>query len=102
MQYLRWLIVAADLAGRTVAARVNTSTATLAKVLSGDRLPQRSTVEAIASLCGVSEEVRARLLRLHTAALGEVNRRFADRLAPADAYGETVLVHEQLQAAGKP
>ncbi|MFH7600426.1 hypothetical protein WDV06_35800, partial [Streptomyces racemochromogenes] len=48
-------------------------------------------------LCGASEEVRALSLRLHTAALGEAHPAFAERLVMADAYEETVLLHDRLQ-----
>ncbi|WP_328930582.1 hypothetical protein OG429_40275 (plasmid) [Streptomyces sp. NBC_00190] len=98
MQHLRSLIAAADLASKNVAPGAETSTSTLSRNLSGDRLPQRSTVEAIIQLCGVTDEVRAQLLRMHTAALGEAHPAFADRLVMADAYEETVLLHDRVQA----
>ncbi|KJY24048.1 hypothetical protein, partial [Streptomyces katrae] len=74
------------------------SASALSKNLSGERLPHRSTIEAIIQLCGVSEEVRALSLRLHTAALGEVHPAFAERLVMADAYEEIVLLYNRLQA----
>ncbi|WP_406739234.1 hypothetical protein OG365_35465 [Streptomyces sp. NBC_00853] len=98
VQHLRSLIEAADLASKNVAPGAATSTSTLSRNLSGNRLPQRSTVEAIIQLCGATEEVRALSLRLHTAALGEAHPAFADRLVMADAYEETVLLHDRVQA----
>lgn len=75
VEHLRSLIGAADLASKHVAPGVAMSASALSKNLSGDRLPHRSTVEAIIQLCGASEEVRALSLRLHTAALGRRIRR---------------------------
>ncbi|WP_328741325.1 hypothetical protein OHA91_39425 (plasmid) [Streptomyces erythrochromogenes] len=98
VEHLRSLIEAADLASKHVAPGVVLSPSALSKNLSGDRLPSRSTVEAIIQLCRASEEVRALSLRLHTAALGEVHPRFAERLVMADAYEETVLLHDRVQA----
>ncbi|WP_405786614.1 hypothetical protein OG753_40055 [Streptomyces sp. NBC_00029] len=98
VRHLRSLIDAADLASKNVAPGAAMSASTLSKNLSGDRLPQRSTVEAIVQLCGASDEVRSLSLRLHTAALGEVHPAFAERLAMADAYEETVLLHDRVQA----
>ncbi|WP_405827084.1 MULTISPECIES: hypothetical protein [unclassified Streptomyces] len=98
VEHLRSLIGAADLACKHVAPGVALSASALSKNLSGDRLPHRSTVEAIVQLCGASEEVRTLSLRLHTAALGEAHPAFAERLVMADAYEETVLLHDQVQA----
>ncbi|MER7828067.1 hypothetical protein ABTX85_36545 [Streptomyces sp. NPDC096097] len=98
VEHLRSLIGAADLASKHVAPGVALSASALSKNLSGDRLPHRSTVEAIIQLCGASEEVRALSLRLHTAALGEAHPAFAERLAMADAYEETVVLHDRVQA----
>ncbi|MFF3863383.1 helix-turn-helix domain-containing protein [Streptomyces sp. NPDC002209] len=97
VRYLRSLIEAADLASKNVAPGAATSPATLSRNLSGERLPQRSTVEAIIRLCEATDEVRAQVLRLHTAALGEAYPAFADRLVMADAYEETVLRHDRVQ-----
>ncbi|KOU24243.1 hypothetical protein ADK52_14180 [Streptomyces sp. WM6372] len=74
------------------------SASALSKTLSGDRLPHRSTVEAIVQLCGASEEVRALSLCLHTAALGEAHPAFAERLAMSDAYEEALVLHDRIQA----
>ncbi|MFE9465415.1 helix-turn-helix domain-containing protein [Streptomyces virginiae] len=98
VQHLRSLIEAADLTSKHLAPGVALSPSALSKNLSGDRLPNRSTVEAIIQLCGASEEVRALSLRLHTAALGEAHPPFAERLVMADAYEETVLLHDRVQA----
>ncbi|MEC4575745.1 hypothetical protein [Streptomyces virginiae] len=98
VEHLRSLIEAADLASKHVAPGVALSAPALSKNLSGDRLPSRSTVEAIIQLCGASEEVRSLSLRLHTAALGEAHPPFAERLVMADAYEETVLRHDRVQA----
>ncbi|MFF3091821.1 hypothetical protein ACFVRB_43345 [Streptomyces nojiriensis] len=98
VEHLRSLIGAADLASKHVAPGVALSASALSKNLSGDRLPHRSTVEAIIRLCGASEEVRALSLRLHTAALGEAHPAFAERLVMADAYEETVILHDRVQA----
>ncbi|MFJ9596794.1 hypothetical protein ACIRS3_29115 [Streptomyces virginiae] len=98
VEHLRSLIEAADLASKHVAPGVALSASALSKNLSGDRLPHRSTVEAIIQLCGAGEEVRALSLRLHTAALGEAHPAFAERLVMADAYEETVLLHDRVQA----
>ncbi|MFD7787686.1 hypothetical protein ACFV4Q_32035 [Streptomyces nojiriensis] len=98
VEHLRSLIGAADLASKHVAPGVALSASALSKNLSGDRLPHRSTVEAIIQLCGASEEVRALSLRLHTAALGEAHPAFAERLVMADAYEETVILHDRVQA----
>ncbi|MFD5413494.1 helix-turn-helix domain-containing protein [Streptomyces nojiriensis] len=97
VEHLRSLIGAADLASKHVAPGVALSASALSKNLSGDRLPHRSTVEAIIRLCGASEEVRALSLRLHTAALGEAHPAFAERLVMADAYEETVILHDRVQ-----
>ncbi|MFE1794034.1 hypothetical protein ACFW7J_37475 [Streptomyces sp. NPDC059525] len=98
VEHLRSLIGAADLASKQVASGAALSASALSKNLSGERLPHRSTIEAIIQLCGASEEVRALSLRLHTAALGEAHPAFAERLVMADAYEETVLLHDRLQA----
>ncbi|MFD4915150.1 hypothetical protein ACFWNR_18260 [Streptomyces virginiae] len=98
VEHLRSLIGAADLASKHVAPGVALSASALSKNLSGDRLPHRSTVEAIIRLCGASEEVRALSLRLHTAALGEAHPAFAERLVMADAYEEAVILHDRVQA----
>ncbi|ARE79439.1 hypothetical protein B6R96_36045 (plasmid) [Streptomyces sp. Sge12] len=98
VEHLRSLIAAADLASKHVAPGVALSASALSKNLSGDRLPHRSTVEAIIQLCGASEEVRALSLRLHTAALGEAHPAFAERLVMADAYEEIILLHDRVQA----
>ncbi|MGY4386784.1 helix-turn-helix domain-containing protein [Streptomyces sp. TE12347] len=98
VEHLRSLIGAADLAGKQVAPGVALSASALSKNLSGDRLPHRSTAEAIIQLCGASEEVRALSLRLHTAALGEAHPAFAERLVMADAYEEAVILHDRVQA----
>lgn len=98
VEHLRSLIGAADLASKHVAPGVAMSASALSKNLSGDRLPHRSTVEAIIQLCGASEEVRALSLRLHTAALGEAHPAFAERLVMADAYEETVVLHDRVRA----
>ncbi|MFF2789728.1 hypothetical protein ACFVT6_23725 [Streptomyces sp. NPDC058049] len=98
VEHLRSLIGAADLASKHVAPGVALSASALSKNLSGDRLPHRSTVEAIIQLCGASEEVRALSLRLHTAALGEAHPPFAERLVMADAYEEAVILHDRVQA----
>ncbi|MFI1286879.1 hypothetical protein ACH4U5_40095 [Streptomyces sp. NPDC020858] len=98
VEHLRSLIGAADLASKHVAPGVAMSASALSKNLSGDRLPHRSTVEAIIQLCGASEEVRALSLRLHTAALGEAHPAFAERLVMADAYEEAVILHDRVQA----
>ncbi|MFE0581072.1 hypothetical protein [Streptomyces sp. NPDC058874] len=98
VEHLRSLIGAADLASKHVAPGVALSASALSKNLSGDRLPHRSTVEAIIRLCGASDEVRSLSLRLHTAALGEAHPAFAERLVMADAYEETVLLHDRVQA----
>ncbi|MFH7600673.1 helix-turn-helix domain-containing protein, partial [Streptomyces racemochromogenes] len=73
VEHLRSLIGAADLASKQVASGAALSASALSKNLSGERLPHRSTIEAIIQLCGASEEVRALSLRLHTAALGEAH-----------------------------
>ncbi|MEW1635444.1 hypothetical protein AB0469_15365 [Streptomyces sp. NPDC093801] len=98
VQCLRSLIEAADLASKTIASHAKTSPSTVSLNLSGGRLPQRSTVEAIIRLCQVTGEVRAHVLSLHTAALGEAHPVLADRLLTADAYEETVLRHDRVQA----
>ncbi|KOU28309.1 hypothetical protein ADK53_34990, partial [Streptomyces sp. WM6373] len=98
VEHLRSLIEATDLASKHVAPGVALSPSALSKNLSGDRLPHRSTVEAIIQLCGASEEVRALSLRLHTAPLGEAHPPFAERLVMAGAYEETVLLHDRVQA----
>ncbi|MBT2546386.1 helix-turn-helix domain-containing protein [Streptomyces sp. ISL-44] len=98
VQHLRSLVVAADLASKHVAPRVNTSPSNLSRILAGERLPARTTLEAIVQLCEVTDEVRAELLRLHTAALGEVNPQLAECVVKADAYEETVLLHDRVQA----
>ncbi|MEV7508662.1 hypothetical protein AB0O57_12020 [Streptomyces sp. NPDC091201] len=98
VEHLRALIEAADLASKQVAPGVSLSASALSKNLSGNRLPHRSTVEAIIQLCGAAEEVRAQSLRLHTAALGETHPAFAERLVLADAYEETVLLHDRAEA----
>ncbi|MFJ8013785.1 helix-turn-helix domain-containing protein [Streptomyces sp. NPDC096339] len=98
VEHLRSLIEAANLSSKQVASGVILSASTVSRNLSGERLPHRSTVEAIIQLCGASEEVRALSLRLHTAALREADPEFAERLAMADAYEETVLLHDQVQA----
>ncbi|MFD9729557.1 helix-turn-helix domain-containing protein [Streptomyces sp. NPDC059072] len=98
VEHLRSLIEAADLSSKHVASGLALSASALSKYLSGERLPHRSTVEAIIQLCGASEEVRALTLRLHTAALGEANPAFAERLVMADAYEETLVLHDQVQA----
>ncbi|MGW6843854.1 helix-turn-helix domain-containing protein [Streptomyces sp. NPDC054958] len=98
VEHLRSLIEAADLASKQVAPGAAMSASALSKNLSGERLPHRSTIEAIVQLCGASEEVRALSLRLHTAALGEAHPAFAERLVMADAYEETVLLHDRVQA----
>ncbi|MFD7915127.1 hypothetical protein ACFV30_31140 [Streptomyces sp. NPDC059752] len=97
VEHLRCLIGAADLASKHVAPGVALSASALSKNLSGDRLPHRSTVEAIIQLCGASEEVRTLSLRLHTAALGEAHPAFAERLVMADAYEEAVILHDRVQ-----
>ncbi|MFJ2598647.1 helix-turn-helix domain-containing protein [Streptomyces erythrochromogenes] len=55
VEHLRSLIEAADLASKHVAPGVALSPSALSKNLSGDRLPSRSTVEAIIQLCRASE-----------------------------------------------
>ncbi|MYT21499.1 helix-turn-helix domain-containing protein, partial [Streptomyces sp. SID7760] len=58
MQCLRSLVEAAGLESKTIASTTNTSPSTVSLNLSGGRLPQRSTVEAIIHLCQVTDEVR--------------------------------------------
>lgn len=95
---LRSLIEAAGLESKTVASSAKISPSTLSLNLSGGRLPQRSTIEAIIQLCQVTDEVRAQVLRLHTAALAEAHPVLADHLRIIDAYEETVLLHDRVQA----
>ncbi|MEU0396954.1 helix-turn-helix domain-containing protein [Streptomyces sp. NPDC006208] len=97
VQQLRTLVVATGRTSKYIAAQLNISPPTLSKFLSGVRLPDRTEVERIAQVCGVTDEVRAQLLRVHTAAIGEAHPHFAGRLAKADAYEETVLLHQHLQ-----
>ncbi|WP_329611707.1 helix-turn-helix domain-containing protein [Kitasatospora herbaricolor] len=81
-----------------VAVALNVSPSELSKMLSGDRPLQRATVEQIAHLCAVTDEVRAHLLRSHTAVIGEAFPRLRARLELADAYDEAV-VHQRRSEA---
>ncbi|MBT2369948.1 helix-turn-helix domain-containing protein [Streptomyces sp. ISL-10] len=73
MQQLRALVTVSGRTSKVIAAQLNVSPSLLSKFLSGERLPDRSTVEALVQACEVTDEVRAQLLRLPTAALAEAH-----------------------------
>lgn len=97
VQQLRALVTASGRTSKMIAAQLSVSPSQLSKFLSGERLPDRSTVEALVQMCEVTDEVRAQLLRLHTAALAEAHPQLTDRLEKADAYEETALHCQQLR-----
>ncbi|GGW73094.1 helix-turn-helix domain-containing protein [Streptomyces xantholiticus] len=97
VRQLRALVTTSGRTSKAIAAQLNVSPSLLSKFLSGERIMDRSTVETLVQVCEVTDEVRAQLLRLHTAALAEAHPQFADRLEKADAYEETALHCQQLQ-----
>lgn len=73
VQQRRALVTVSGRTSKNMAAQLNVSPATLSKFLSGERPPNRSTVEAVSQTANVTDEVRTQSLGLHTAGLGEAH-----------------------------
>ncbi|WP_162951056.1 PQQ-binding-like beta-propeller repeat protein [Streptomyces sp. CC0208] len=97
VEQLRILVEGTGRTSKSLAAQIHISASSMSKLLSGSRLPPRPEIEQLVRVCHVTDEVRAQLLRLHTAALAEAHPSLADLLEKADAYEEMALEQLRLQ-----